>query len=109
MAHYCDDCTRDIDHDPTDFCCGGDGICEAWADEPPCPKDEDEEHAWSDDVKLVGGCNTNPGVWSLGGTTYRFEWVCTRCGMRRVEVHMGWQRNPGECDTREYRGRPRRA
>lgn len=44
-----------------------------------------------------GGCDDNPGVWSLGGTTLSFLSTC-ECGAERHEKSYGSQRNPGEID-----------
>jgi hypothetical protein len=37
-------------------------------------------------------------VWSLGGTTYRFERRCVYCGVREIETRHG----RGECDELRY-------
>lgn len=42
-------------------------------------------HEWETPIAIVGGCDQNPGVQSLGGMAFRFESVC-RCGARRVEI-----------------------
>lgn len=62
--------------------------------------DPDCDHDWSSEGE--GGCDENPGVWSLGGTAMKFRCHCTRCGLIRVDIHTGSQRNPGECDTVKY-------
>ena len=44
-------------------------------------------HAW----QRFGGVAENPGVWSVGGTRFRFDSRCLRCGAIRREHHMGPQ------------------
>jgi hypothetical protein len=73
--------------------------CEDWEDEPRCA-DSSGEHDWSSHER--GGCDENPGVWSLGGTTMVFEAQCQLCGLVRREKHFGSQRNPDECDVRTF-------
>ena len=60
-----------------------------------------ESHDWTSDGE--GGCRENPGVWSHGGTTMSFAQHCRRCGLHRVKVCYGAQRNPGQADEVEYR------
>jgi len=67
-------------------------------EEPPCPAAD--EHDWTSEGE--GGCDSNPGVWSTGGTGMNFHSHCRACGLKRVEHHTGIQRNPGECDTTTY-------
>jgi hypothetical protein len=62
--------------------------------------DDPEDHDWSGEDE--GGCDENPGVWSIGGTAIQITEHCERCGLRRTQVDMGAQRNPGEGDTVEY-------
>lgn len=78
--------------------CGGDGECDSWADEPDCV--DGLRHAWTGEG--MGGCDSNPGVWSLGGTTIRESVRCRYCGTVRTDTYHGSQRNPYECDTRSY-------
>lgn len=66
--------------------------------EPACP--EADEHDWSSEHE--GGCDDNPGVWSLGGTAMKFRSHCLACGMSRTERTTGPQRNPGDSDTVVY-------
>ena len=62
----------------------------------------DEDHDWQSPGWL-GGCRENPGVWSTGGTSFRFRTVCARCGLYKTEETTGAQRNPNELDaTVEY-------
>jgi hypothetical protein len=61
---------------------------------------EDDDHEWTSEG--LGGCDSNPGVWSTGGTSMVFKTHCKNCGLRRTEYHTGLQRNPGEHDTVEY-------
>ena len=58
------------------------------------------KHDWTSEGE--GGCDENPGVWSLGGTTILCKSHCTKCNLKRTEVRRGSQRNPGEYDTVEY-------
>jgi len=67
-------------------------------EEPPCPAAD--EHDWTSEGE--GGCESNPGVWSTGGTGMNFHSHCRACGLKRVIHHTGSQRNPGECDTTTY-------
>lgn len=84
----------------TEWACGGDADCSAVEAEPDCVRGY--EHRWT--RKGMGGCDSNPGVWSLGGTTYRHKARCILCGCERTETNYGWQRSPGECDRLEYEG-----
>jgi len=59
-----------------------------------------EDHEWTRAGE--GGCDSNPGVWSTGGTSMVFHSHCRRCGLHRTEHHVGSQRNPGEHDSVEY-------
>ncbi len=71
-------------------------------EEPDCI--DDDEHDWQRPIEVVGGCNENPGVYSLGGTTMTFTDVCARCGKYRTVTDRGSQRNPGEAEEEtEYR------
>lgn len=54
----------------------------------------DCSHDWTSEGE--GGCDENPGVWSLGGTAMSFSSHCRHCGVRRVEYDPGCQRNHGE-------------
>lgn len=71
--------------------------------EPEAPEcAEGEEHEWESPHELVGGIKENPGVWSLGGTTMTFHYVCGHCGAHKHETCYGSQRNPGQCDQVTY-------
>ena len=72
--------------------------CDAVQETPDCV--EDFDHRWTSEG--CGGLSQNPGVWSLGGTSYGFTRRCVLCGVREHELHRGTQRNPGECDERRY-------
>lgn len=101
MSHYCDGCEHGGDHEhDEDWCCGGDGSCDAMQDAPDCAADPTGGHRWT--KRETGGCDSNPGVWSMGGTTYRFDRRCILCGMRERVTAYGWQRDPGRCDSRRY-------
>lgn len=76
-----------------------DGDCDDWRDTPRCPG-HGTEHAWTHEG--MGGCTENPGIWSLGGTTYQERRRCERCGVVETTTVYGTQRNPGQCDRREY-------
>ena len=71
--------------------------CEDIETEPAC---DASEHEWSGEG--MGGCDPNPGVWSLGGTTLLFKSRCELCGVIRTERLYGSQRNPNECDEVTY-------
>lgn len=60
----------------------------------------DCDHDWTSQGE--GGCDSNPGVWSCGGTKMTFARHCRHCGLHKVEMHCGSQRNPGEHDTVTY-------
>lgn len=62
--------------------------------------DVDCDHDWSGEGE--GGCDENPGVWSVGGTAIVTVRHCTECGLIRKMRCTGSQRNPGEHDTVEY-------
>jgi len=59
--------------------------------------DQNCAHEWTSEGE--GGCDTNPGVWSLGGTAMAYAEHCKHCGLRKLTRICGSQRNPGECDT----------
>lgn len=79
--------------------CGGDATCPEIEREPACDSDH-LTHSWTRNGE--GGCDENPGVWSTGGTTLRFAAHCEHCGIRRVIIARGCQRNPYECDSVKY-------
>jgi hypothetical protein len=85
-------------HGDSEWACGGDNDCNAVEPEPECVGHY--AHRWTS--RGCGGCDSNPGVWSLGGTAYRFEVRCLVCGAHRETTTHGRQRNPGECDTVRY-------
>jgi hypothetical protein len=64
-----------------------------------CGLDPDD-HKWTSEGEE--GCDENPGVWSLGGTRMQFRDHCRACGLTRVEVDPGSQRNPGESKSIDY-------
>lgn len=66
--------------------------------EPEEPECEDgKDHDWQS-PEWLGGCRENPGVWSTVGTSFRFEWVCARCGAYKIVLSAGAQRNPGQLE-----------
>lgn len=69
-------------------------------DMPDC--NSDDGHDWQSPLECVGGIDSNPGVWSIGGTAMVFRTCCSRCGLYRQETAYGAQRNPGQCDQVEY-------
>lgn len=58
-------------------------------DEPEC--ESEHGHLWSDRHEIVGGIESNPGVWGHGGGV-KITRVCLRCGCKRVED--SWAQNP---------------
>lgn len=73
-------------------------------EDPEAPECNNEEgHDWQSPYEVVGGIKENPGVWSRGGTTIAYKECCSHCGAYKIEVRYGVQRNPGQCDTVEYR------
>lgn len=69
--------------------------------EPACAVSD--EHDWCQPHAVVGGLDSNPGVWSGGGTALDLRSVCSCCGMYRDSHHAGSQRNPGEdAETTTY-------
>lgn len=62
--------------------------------------DPDCDHEWTSEGE--GGCDENPGVWSIGGTSYLSREHCAHCGVIRETTSHGPQRNPGESDTVRY-------
>src|ERR1700679_2841399 len=39
---------------------------------------DDDDHEWDSPLELVGGCTENPGVFSTAGTSFRYEYVCSK-------------------------------
>lgn len=70
-----------------------------WDRDRLCGTDPDD-HEWTSEGE--GGCDSNPGVWSTGGTSMSFASHCRACGLHRNEYSCGSQRNPGEHDTVRY-------
>ena len=69
--------------------------------EPACAVSD--EHDWCQPHAIVGGLDSNPGVWSGGGTALDLRSVCSCCGMYRDTHHAGSQRHPGEdAETTTY-------
>lgn len=82
----------------SEYACGGDDDCTSIEAEPECV--DGFSHRWT--RQGCGGCDGNPGVWSLGGTTHQFSARCRLCGCGRSETTYGSQRNPGQCDEVSY-------
>ncbi len=70
--------------------------------DPDPPECTEDEHDWRSPHEVVGGIDSNPGVWSQGGTTIVTREVCRHCGIYKRETSYGSQRKPGQCDTVEY-------
>ena len=88
MQHSCG-CDHDYDRGcKSPDCCIGER-CAAVEDEPECATSAG--HSW-------GRLET----WSLGGTTYQHRERCGQCGIARIQIVRGTQRNPGECDVVSY-------
>lgn len=62
--------------------------------EPACAVSD--EHDWCRPHAIVGGIDSNPGVWSGGGTALDTRDVCSCCGIYRDTHYAGSQRDPGE-------------
>ena len=60
------------------------------------------KHRWIATFDIEGGLKENPGVWATKGTGLVIKDHCQRCGLKRKQVLLGSQRNPGEKDTIEY-------
>jgi hypothetical protein len=65
---------------------GGDPIdCETIVgtpeEEPDC--EDDHDHDWCSPYQVVGGIESNPGVWAGNGTEIRTAEVCRHCGAYR--------------------------
>ena len=86
--HYCAGCNdAERPHDPS-ACCGGNGRCSAWTEEPACPYAE--THDWLRRKIEWFGCYC------------RFEAECSLCGLLRTEEYFGVAREHGQCDRRRY-------
>jgi hypothetical protein len=51
-------------------------------EEPECTDDIPDEHDWQSPIEVVGGIESNPGVWGHGGGVIIHE-VCATCGAYR--------------------------
>lgn len=58
-------------------------------EEPACS--HADGHDWRSPHGLVGGCESNPGVWGHGGSVVAHE-VCVRCALARITD--GWAQDP---------------
>ena len=54
-------------------------------DEPTCEAAEDGAHRWASPHVLVGGCDSNPGVWGGQGCGVTSVDVCLLCGLSRTQ------------------------
>lgn len=92
-----EDATNDADtHD-----CSGEYApampdCEVSLPESEQSCDTDDQGHILESPEFLGGCRENPGVWSTGGTSFRFASVCRLCGKYKSETTPGCQRNPDE-------------
>jgi hypothetical protein len=59
-------------------------------EEPACA--DEHEHDWRSPHPVLGGCESNPGVWGHGGGVIIRE-VCAHCGAYRVTDT--WAQDPG--------------
>ena len=48
-----------------------------------------KRHNWKQPLEIVGGCDTNPGDWSLGGNRWKYDYVCRNCGAYKTEFATG--------------------
>jgi hypothetical protein len=90
MKHYCEECTRGIEHEGDEYCCGGDDDCASIDPEPACV--EGLTHRW------YAGTD-----WSGLGTAMQHRHICRYCGVVRIEIAHGWQRGVGQCDEVSYK------
>lgn len=61
-------------------------------DEPECTR---PAHAWHSPHEIVGGCESNPGVWASGGGVAIHE-VCRHCGCARITDTWAQRPDTGE-------------
>ena len=61
-----------------------------YPDIPECI-DEREEHDWQQPYSIVGGCDSNPGIWGNAGGIISEE-VCMKCGCKKTTDT--WAQNP---------------
>jgi hypothetical protein len=75
--------------------------CRGREREPPCRGRD--EHEWHAPHSLVGGCETNPGVFGSGyGTVYTVR-VCACCGLKKTTDYGATNRYDGsQMTTVEY-------
>lgn len=98
LEHWtCRRCDEAGEHDDRCECCYVPD-CDSIEREPDCSPGE--SHDWTS--AGMGGCDENPGVWSVGGTAYQFAERCTVCATVRKYLKHGSQRNPYECDSVSY-------
>lgn len=57
--------------------------------------DSEEGHRWRSPHSIVGGCESNPGVWGSGGGVVYHE-VCTRCGAGKTTDTWATRPDTGE-------------
>lgn len=68
-------------------------------EEPDC---EQSAHDWRSPHSVLGGCETNPGVWGSGGGVTIRE-VCSHCGVYRVIDTCAQRSDTGEQGLRSTR------
>jgi hypothetical protein len=64
---------------------------------PPCVDDDDHEWHPAD-----CGCDTNPGVYAVGGTAFEYYSRCRICGIVKMEYTPGARPDPDDCEVVRY-------
>jgi hypothetical protein len=72
--------------------------------EPEEPECTEADHDWCNPLEVVGGIESNPGVWGHGGGVEITE-VCRHCGAYRITDTWAQRQDTGEQGLRstEYR------
>ena len=63
--------------------------------DPEYPDCSGDDHEWCSPLEVVGGIESNPGVWGHGGGVKITE-VCRRCGVYRVTDTWAQRQDTGE-------------
>lgn len=79
------------------------GTVQLEEDEPEC--EDGSEHDWQSPHEIVGGCESNPGVWANGGGVVIHK-VCMRCGCGRTTDTWAQRRDTGEQGLRSVSYEP---
>jgi hypothetical protein len=66
---------------------------------PPCVSLWDDDHEWAPDDC---GCDSNPGVYAVGGTAFEYYSRCRICGIVKVEYDPGSRPNPEDYAVVRY-------